>query len=91
MQKKLKKNGYHRLVNQKTGQIKLLKSYKNGIVHGKIVYYWDNGQVRLSGQYDKMHRVGTWKNYDSNGNLIFEERYNSLDKKDTDQLTLITI
>ena len=91
MQKKLKKNGYHRLINQKTGQIKLLKSYKNGVVHGKIVYYWDNGQIRLSGQYDRMHRVGTWKNYDNNGNLIFEEKYNNKDKKNTEQLTLIAI
>ena len=34
MQKQQKKNGYHRLINQKTGQVKLIKSYKEGIVHG---------------------------------------------------------
>ena len=52
MQKNLKKNGYHRILNQKTGRLKLVKHYKNGLVHGKIIYYWDNGQIRLTGQYD---------------------------------------
>lgn len=91
MQKHQKKNGYHRLINQKTGQVKLIKSYKDGVVHGKIVYYWDNGQVRLSGQYNKMRRVGIWKNYDSTGNLIFEENYSIKDNTENDQLNLLAI
>ena len=33
---KRKKNGYFRLINQKTGLVKILKHYKNGIVHGGI-------------------------------------------------------
>ncbi len=89
MQKQQKKNGYYSLVNQKTGQLKLIKNYKNGVVHGKIVYYWDNGQIRLSGEYNNMRRVGLWKNYDNNGNLIFEEDYTTKDKKQNEQLGLL--
>ena len=91
MLKQPKNNGYYRLINQKTGRIKILKHYKNGLVHGKIIYYWDNGQVRLMGQYEKMHRVGIWKTYDSNGDLILEENYNSNSQKETNQLVLLPI
>ena len=82
MLNKQKKNGYHRIINQKTGRLKLVKHYKNGFVHGKIIYYWDNGQIRLTGQYDKMHRVGTWQTYESNGDLIYEKNY---DRKESHQ------
>ena len=77
MLKKPKKNGYYKLINQKTGRLKLVKHYKNGVVHGKIIYYWDNGEIRLTGQYENMRRTGTWKTYDTNGSLILEENYNT--------------
>ena len=91
MLNKEKKNGYHRIINQKTGRLKLVKHYKNGLVHGKIIYYWDNGQVRLTGQYDKMHRIGNWKTYDSNGDLMFEKNYDHKESRQTDQLALLPI
>ena len=90
MLKKTKQNGYYRLINQKTGKVKILKHYKNGLVHGQIIYYWDNGGIHLIGQYDQMHRIGKWKTYNSNGDLILEENYNDTfqDKK---QLFLLPI
>ena len=91
MLNKEKKNGYHRIINQKTGRLKLVKHYKNGLVHGKIIYYWDNGQVRLTGQYDKMHRIGTWKIYECNGDLLSEKNYDSKGSYQTDQLVLLPI
>jgi len=91
MLKKTKENGFYRLINQKTGKIKILKHYKNGLVHGKIIYYWDNGQIRLIGQYNKMERVGIWKTYDSNGKIILEENYNNPTQNKTSQLTLLPI
>ena len=91
MLKKPKKNGYYRLINQKTGKVKILKHYKNGIVHGKLLYYWDNGQVHLTGQYEKMNRVGIWKTYDSEGALILEENYNSQGQKETNPQVLLPI
>ena len=52
---------------------------------------FDIGQIRLSGQYNKMRRVGIWKHYDSTGNLIFEENYSLQDNKENDQLDLLAI
>ena len=91
MLKRPKKNGYYRIINQKTGRLKLVKHYKNGLVHGKIIYYWDNGQIRLTGQYDKMHRIGIWQTFDSNGDLIMEENYSRKDHRQTGQLVLLPI
>ena len=91
MLKKPKMNGYYRLINQKTGRVKIIKHYKNGIVHGKLLYYWDNGQVHLIGQYEQMRRVGIWKTYDSTGNLILEENYNTHSPKETNQQFLLPI
>ena len=91
MQKSLKKNGYHRIINQTTGRLKLVKHYKNGLVHGKIIYYWDNGEIHLTGQYEKMRRIGTWKHYDIDGTLICEENYDRKDKEPSDQLVLLPL
>ena len=91
MLKKPKKNGYRKLINQKTGKVKILKHYQNGVVHGKMVYYWDNGKIRLTGQYDKMQRIGSWKTYSPNGNLILEENYNNKGLQETKKLALLPI
>ncbi len=91
MLKKPKQNGYYRIINQQTVRLKLVKHYKNGLVHGKIIYYWDNGHVRLTGQYNKMHRIGTWKTYEPNGDLICEENYDRKDSQQTAQLVLLPI
>ena len=91
MLKQNRKNGYYRIINQATGRLKLVKHYKNGILHGKIIYYWDNGQIRLTGQYQNMQRAGVWKTYNSNGELIVEENYNKNDKKESKQLAFLPI
>ena len=91
MLKRHKKNGYYRIINQKTGRLKLVKHYKNDRVHGKIIYYWDNGQIRLTGQYENMRRTGIWKTYDSNGDLIHEENYTYKSPQDNNQLVLLPI
>ena len=79
MIKKQKNNGYCKVINQQTGRLKLIKHYKDGFLDGKIVYYWDNGQIRVIGQYKNMIRAGIWKTFDSNGELIMEEDYTKND------------
>tara|TARA_B100001029_G_C14992549_1_gene412929 strand:- start:742 stop:1017 length:276 start_codon:yes stop_codon:yes gene_type:complete len=91
MLKRSKKNGYHRIINQRTGKLKLVKHYKNGIIHGKIIYYWDNGQIRLTGQYNNMKRVGIWETFDTNGNLIIKENYDKNTNINSEQLILLPI
>tara|TARA_B100000945_G_C20100207_1_gene465514 strand:+ start:248 stop:532 length:285 start_codon:yes stop_codon:yes gene_type:complete len=88
MLKNKKENGYNKIINQNTGQLKLIKHYKNGVLHGKIIYYWDNGNIRLTGQYNKMIRIGIWKTYNSNGELILEENYNQTKNKRIEQIPL---
>ena len=44
---------------------------------GEIIYYWDNGQIRLTGQYKEMCRVDIWTHYDSSGNMLLEEYYDN--------------
>ena len=91
MLRRQKKSGYYRIINQKTGRLKLVKHYKNAVVHGKIIYYWDNGQIRLIGQYEEMRRTGIWKTYNSNGDLIMEDNYDKYDYKEPKQLVLLPI
>ena len=66
-----------KVINAQSGRIKLVKHYKNGRVDVKIIYYCDNGQIRLTGQYKEMCRVGIWTNYDSNGDIILKENYDN--------------
>ena len=91
MLNKNKKNGCYKIINQKTGRLKLVKYYKKGIVHGQIIYYWDNGKIRLTGQDDNMRRTGIWKTYNSNGDLIIEENYDRKTFDGTKQLIFLPI
>tara|TARA_Y100000588_G_scaffold313083_1_gene340033 strand:- start:106 stop:381 length:276 start_codon:yes stop_codon:yes gene_type:complete len=91
MLKKPKENGYYKLINQRTGRLKLLKHYRNGVVHGKVIYYWDNGEIRLTGQYDNMLRTGIWRTYDTDGSLILEENYNADGTLQEKQLAFLPI
>ena len=91
MLKKSKINGLIRIICQNTGRVKLEKHYKNGCLHGKMVYYWDNGQVRVTGQYKEMRRIGQWLTYDYKGNLIFEENYDGEEQLYFGQLSLSAV
>ena len=85
------KNGKYKVLCKNTGKVILVKNYSNNLLHGEYVYYWDNGQIRVTGQYDQMKRVGSWKTYSPNGNLILEENYDSHSNEDAKQLVLLPI
>ena len=51
------------------------KNYKQGILEGSFKYYWDNGNVRVSGKFKNQKRTGRWKNYNKKGEVIFEEKF----------------
>jgi antitoxin component YwqK of YwqJK toxin-antitoxin module len=50
-------------------------SYKNGVLHGSGVYYWDNGNSRFEGSYDEGNPTGFWKLYNVCGKLNVKEFY----------------
>ena len=69
------KNGKYKIICKNTGQIILEKHYSNNLLDGEYIYYWDNGKIRFNGMFSKNKRIGTWTNYDKNGEIIFRESY----------------
>ena len=85
------KNGRYRIICKNSGNVVLEKNYSNNLLDGQYTYYWDNGKIRLTGQYEKMHRMGTWKTYESNGDLMYEKNYDHKESPQTAQLVLLPI
>ena len=50
-------------------------TFKNGKKEGPWVNYWDNGQLRLKGDYRDRGREGPWVSYWENGQLEMKGDY----------------
>lgn len=70
------KNGKYKIFCKNSGKLIIEKHYSNDLLDGKFTYYWDNGNIRFSGQFSNNRRIGTWTNYDKNGAIVFEESFN---------------
>lgn len=57
------------------GNIILIANYDNGIVTGDFQKFYNNGNLKSKGVYNKMKKEGLWKYYDENGIFIKEELY----------------
>ena len=57
------------------GNIVLIANYDNGIVTGKFQKFYDNGNPKSLGLYNKMKKEGLWKYYNENGDFVKEELY----------------
>lgn len=42
---------------------------KNGFLYGKAVYFYENGEEKMSGHFHNSQKVGLWKYYYDNGQL----------------------
>ena len=51
----------------------------NGNLHGPYISYYENGRIEVSGYYEKGHKIGSWKWYDSSGILTKERTYKNLE------------
>ena len=71
------KNGTCRVISRKTGKLKLVKNYRNNLLHGEYVYFWDNGNVRFRGEFEQSQRVGIWRSFSKSGEIITEEIFKS--------------
>ena len=71
------KNGRCRVINKKTGKLKLVKNYLNDLLHGEYMYFWDNGNVRFRGKFEHSQRVGIWRSFNKSGEIIIEEIFKS--------------
>ena len=57
-----------------------IRQYKEGYDHGKWKFYYKNGQIETSGEFDMGKRIGKWKYYYENGNLMQISQYNNGDR-----------
>lgn len=45
-------------------------TYREGVVHGRYVDFWSNGQVASEGQFCEGQREGPWHFYEQDGTLM---------------------
>ena len=45
----------------------------------KFTFYYDNGQVRISGEWDKGNKFGEWKWFDRKGKLLEQKTFEKFD------------
>ncbi len=61
--------------NDKSQKISAIYNYKEGLMDGEIVEYFDLGGFRTKGAYSDNKRVGVWESYHVNGKIMIQERY----------------
>jgi antitoxin component YwqK of YwqJK toxin-antitoxin module len=57
------------------GFVILIANYDNGVVTGKFQKFYSNGKLKEEGIYDKMKKIGEWKYFDEEGELIKNENH----------------
>lgn len=57
------------------GNIILIANYDKGIVTGNFQKFYNNGNPKSLGLYNRMKKEGLWKYYDENGGFVKEELY----------------
>jgi len=65
--------------NSKSGKLKNVQTFYTPIT--SYEEYYENGTLKLTGQYINNQKAGVWKNYDEFGDLISETEYNEEDNK----------
>ena len=68
------------------GTLKMKTNYKNDALDGDYVYYYYNGVVKEEGRFTEGMKIGEWKTYDIEGNVVStdnheEENYNAPELK----------
>ena len=59
------------------GNLKQIKNYKNGVKHGKLIRYYNNGQVLDEFNYKNGLRHGTLTTYFTNGKIMKQSIWNN--------------
>ncbi len=69
-------SGICKIVYSETNTVKEELTYRKGILEGKAVSRYPNGNIKRKGTYHKGNIHGTWIFWDENGNKVFEVNYN---------------
>ena len=56
-----------------TGEVMSTTMYKHGVRHGQTLVKHDNGQINYTGEYKDGVKIGIWKSYTKEGELIEEK------------------
>ena len=67
-QKKKVKDGLHILQDPETGATIIKEYFKNGMREGLLKFFWENGQICMTGEYLKGKREGLHESFYENGN-----------------------
>jgi antitoxin component YwqK of YwqJK toxin-antitoxin module len=52
-------------------------NYKNGILNGTYKFYWENGELKVNGEYSNGLYKGKWNYFDYTGIKIGEGHFNN--------------
>ena len=55
----------------------------NNVIKASYTEYWDNGKMKISGQYDNGEKDGEWTHYNESGELTKTESWMRLDEGDS--------
>lgn len=69
---------YLRTVYHENGKIKTKEIYIDNKLNGEYIEFYENGNVKEQGVKKSYDKTGTWKYFDSKGNLIEEEIYDEI-------------
>jgi len=62
-------------VYYKNGRVKQERNYKNGLLNGNLISYWENGLIHTKGKYKESKRIGIWKTFSKKGKLLLSENH----------------
>ncbi|MBK9191116.1 MAG: hypothetical protein IPM77_06125 [Crocinitomicaceae bacterium] len=57
------------------GKLKMTKPFQEGKIHGKLIMYYDNGQIEDQKEFDMNFQVGEQFTYTKKGELKYHARY----------------
>ena len=69
-----KRNGVWKMYDEEGYELSITV-YKHGKKHGHIIVYHPNGALYYTGEYENDERVGEWRFYNEQGELVKEENY----------------
>lgn len=61
----------------RSGRIKFVGNYVQGLKKGLWQYFWPNGKIREEGVFVENQKDGIWKRFHKNGDLWAEESYSN--------------
>ncbi|MDG2212698.1 MAG: hypothetical protein P8M70_02615, partial [Verrucomicrobiota bacterium] len=69
----------------KEGRLREETEFSRGRKHGKVIYYYTNGEVELEGNHSLNERAGVWIGWHEDGTPSFRSEYTNGELKKWEQ------